>query len=69
MNAEAPIFPLAAGASTSLRAAFEARRRTDFSPLWSGEAATLAREEDTSELTRRLWRETQEILKAMAARA
>jgi nitronate monooxygenase len=68
LNAEAPQFPLAAGASAPLRKAFEARGRTDFSPLWSGEAAALAREQDAGELTRRLWRETQELLNAASGR-
>jgi len=69
LNAEAPDFPLAAGASAPLRAAFEARGSVDFSALWSGEAAALAREEDAGELTRRLWRETQELLAILAMRA
>jgi nitronate monooxygenase len=68
MNAQAPDFPLAATASTPLRAAFEKRGSTDFSPLWSGEAGALAREEDAGELTRRLWREARELMKALAAR-
>ena len=69
LNAEVPMFPLAASAAAPLRAAFEARGRTDFSPLWSGEAAALSREEDAGELTRRLWYETRELLTVMATRA
>ena len=57
MNPAAPAFPLATGASAPLRAAFEKRGMIDFTPLWSGEAGALAREEDACELTRRLWRE------------
>lgn len=69
MNPGAPAFPLAAAASAPLRAAFEKRGLSDFSPLWSGEAAALAREEDAGELTRRLWREARDVMKALAARA
>jgi nitronate monooxygenase len=69
INPLVPEFPLSASASAPLRAAYEARGSADFSPLWSGEAAALAREEDAGDLTRRLWRETQELLRAMPARA
>jgi nitronate monooxygenase len=69
LNRETPEFPLAAGPAAALRAAFEARGRTDFSPLWSGEAAALAREEDAGELTRRLWRDARQILAAAPQRA
>ena len=55
MNALAPAFPLATGAVDPLRAAFEARELSDFSLLWSGQAAALTWEEDASDLTRRLW--------------
>ena len=41
---EAPSFPLAAGAAAPLRAAAEATGSGDFTPLWSGQAALLARE-------------------------
>ena len=57
MSALAPTFPLATAAVDPLRGAFERQGRDDFSLLWSGEAAALAREEDAGELTRRLWRD------------
>lgn len=55
MNETAPAFPMATGAVDPLRAAFENEGNGDFSVLWSGEAAALAREEDAGALTRQLW--------------
>jgi nitronate monooxygenase len=69
MSREAPAFPLAGASSTPLRAAFERRGAADFSPLWSGEAAALAREEDAGVLTRRLWREARDLIKGLATGA
>lgn len=57
INAQAPAFPTAASVIAPLRAAAEARGSGDFSPLWSGEAASLARDMDAGELTRLLWQE------------
>jgi nitronate monooxygenase len=62
INASAPAFPLATGAITPLRSHAEKRGSNEFSPLWSGEAGALAREEDAGELTRRWWREAREIM-------
>jgi len=59
MSSKAPSFPLAAGAVDPLRSAFEEMGRSDFSLLWSGEAAALAREEDAGLLTQRLWDEAE----------
>ena len=42
---------------------------SDFSPLWAGEAAALARDEDAEALTRRLWVEAQAVLSALGGRA
>jgi len=67
MNAKAPEFPRATLASAPLRAAFEAKGRDDFSPLWAGEAAVLGRSEDAGATTLRLWREAQARLRALAA--
>jgi nitronate monooxygenase len=44
LAAEAPPFPLAAGAVMRLRGAAEANGASDFTSLWSGQAAMLARE-------------------------
>ena len=45
---------LGADAVTPVRAEAERRGSSDFSPLWSGQAAALAREIDAAELTRNL---------------
>jgi nitronate monooxygenase len=50
----APEFPSAAAAMAPLRSAAEARGSTDFSPMWAGQAAALARESGAADLTRRL---------------
>ncbi len=65
MNPRAPAFPLATGAVARLRARSEAEGSGDYSPLWSGQAAALAREEDAGLMTARLW---QEACAAFAAR-
>jgi nitronate monooxygenase len=47
-----PPFPLAAAALAPLRAAAEARKSSEFSPLWAGQAAALAcATQDAAELT------------------
>ncbi len=66
--ADTPAFPLAAAAVAPLRAAAEKGGRADFSPLWAGEAAALARAEDAGEATRRFWREAQAVFSDWAAR-
>ena len=54
LSSKAPAFPLATGAITPLRAAAEKMGSGEFSPLWAGEAAALAREVDAGALTREL---------------
>jgi nitronate monooxygenase len=66
MNEIAPEFPLAAGALAPLRAKAEAQGSGDFSPLWSGQAASLGRAMLARELTAKLVQETQSILRRMA---
>lgn len=66
MNGAAPAFPLATGAITPLRSHAEQQGSGDFSPLWSGEAAPLAREEDAGAFTRRVWSETRAVIGAVA---
>jgi nitronate monooxygenase len=68
MCPDAPPFPLAAGAAAPLRAAAEKRGSGDFSPLWAGEAAALAREEGAEALTRRLWADAQAVMSALGGR-
>ena len=58
-----PEFPLAATAMAPLRASAEARGSGDFSPMWAGQAAPLAREAGAGEVTRRLAAEALERLK------
>jgi nitronate monooxygenase len=65
MNDAAPAFPFATGAVAPLRAYWEKRGSGDYSPLWAGQAAALAREEDAGALTERLWREAKETLAAL----
>src|SRR3984957_14078494 len=69
MSEHAPQFPLAAGAAAPLRAAAEKLGRGDFSPLWAGEAAALARDEGAEALTRRLWVDGQAVMTALSGRA
>jgi nitronate monooxygenase len=54
INEAAPNFPLARPAIAPLRAKAEAQGSTDFSPLWSGQAAKLPRPMGAAELTRKL---------------
>ena len=66
INDVAPEFPLAAGALAPLRAKAEAQGSGDFTPLWSGQAAALGHEMPARELTAKLARETQALLRRMA---
>jgi nitronate monooxygenase len=54
INPAAPSFPLAAGALLPLKTKAEAAGSGDFTNLWSGQAARLAREMPAGELTRSL---------------
>jgi len=54
IHAEAPDFPLASAAIIPLRTAAEADGSTDFTPLWSGQAAHLARKLPAGTLTKNL---------------
>jgi nitronate monooxygenase len=65
MSDAAPAFPLATGAVAPLRAHWEKRGSGDYSPLWAGQAASLAREENAGALTERLWREAKQRLTAL----
>jgi nitronate monooxygenase len=69
MCEDAPPFPLAAGVAAPLRAAAEKLGSSDFSPLWAGESAALARDEGAEALTQRLWAEGQEVMSRLSARA
>lgn len=54
VNIAAPPFPHASAALATLRAAAEAKGRTDFSTIWSGQSARLGHPESAETLTRRL---------------
>jgi len=54
MSDEAPEFPLAAATLAPLRAKSEMAGSADFTPMWSGQAAHLARELPAAELTKQL---------------
>ena len=68
MCEDAPQFPLAAAAAAPLRAAAEKLGIGDFSPLWAGELAALAREEGAEALTRRLWADGQAVMSGLQGR-
>jgi nitronate monooxygenase len=59
-----PDFPLAATSLGPLRSRAEAAGSGDFTPLWSGQAARLAREHPAAELTKRLATETLDKLRS-----
>ncbi len=63
----APSFPTAGTALAPLKAKAEAAGATDFSSLWSGQAASLGREIGSGDLTRQLATEAKQWLKALAS--
>jgi nitronate monooxygenase len=65
MSDDAPEFPLAAATLSPLRSKSEAAGLSDFSPLWSGQAARLSRELPAARLTKQLAEETLEKLRAI----
>jgi nitronate monooxygenase len=64
--ADAPDFPSAAGPIAMLRKAAEARGSSDFSPLWAGQAAALAREGSAREITKALVDEADDVLRGLS---
>jgi nitronate monooxygenase len=67
--AEVPAFPNAANALGPLRAAAEKTGSGEFSPLWSGQAASLGRAIPAGELTRALATEALKLLVALGTAA
>ncbi|HWM46101.1 MAG TPA: nitronate monooxygenase [Xanthobacteraceae bacterium] len=65
MNEIAPPFPTASNALGPLRAEAEKRGSGDFSPLWAGQAAALAKETSAAALTRDLAAGAREVLAAL----
>lgn len=68
MAPDAPAFPTAGRAMASIRVAAEATGSSEFSPLWSGQAASLSRPGDAAELTRALAASALERLRMLASR-
>jgi len=66
MSDLAPAFPTAGGALAPLKAAAEARGASDFSSLWSGQAAGLCHEIGAGDLTRRLAEDAARRLQELA---
>lgn len=60
---EAPAFPLAAGAIAPMRAKAEAAGSSDFTPLWSGQAAALGVEMPARALMAKLTEQAQALLR------
>jgi nitronate monooxygenase len=54
INPAAPPYPHASAALAPLRKAAEAQGRDDFTPLWAGQGAPLARAEPATEIVERL---------------
>ncbi|PUE06632.1 MULTISPECIES: nitronate monooxygenase family protein [unclassified Limnohabitans] len=66
VSSQAPAFPLATADITPLRTAAEALGRTDFTPLWAGQNASLARSLSASDITREFvqaWLDAPEMAK------
>ncbi|MCZ6861368.1 MAG: nitronate monooxygenase [Alphaproteobacteria bacterium] len=66
MSDMTPAFPTAGGALAPLKAAAEARGASDFTSLWSGQAAGLCYETGSGELTRRQAEDAGRRLQALA---
>jgi nitronate monooxygenase len=67
LSSDAPAFPHAATALAPLRAAAEKKGSGAFTPMWSGQAASLAPELPAAELTRKLAADALKCLKKMAS--
>jgi nitronate monooxygenase len=66
LTTDAPTFPLAAGAITPLKTAAESKGSSDFSSLWSGQAARLSKDIPAGELTRKLAMDARQRLSTFA---
>jgi len=67
MSEAAPAFPTAGGARAPLKLKAEAAGASDFSSLWSGQAASLGCEIGCGDLTRQLAEDAAQRLKALAS--
>lgn len=68
MSDKTPVFPTAGAALAPLKAKAETAGSTDFSSLWSGQAASLGRETGAGDLTRQLSADAQQRFEALASR-
>jgi nitronate monooxygenase len=66
MPAGVPHFPLASAALAPLRTQAEAKGSSDFTQLWAGQAAALAREVPAGDLTRQLMKDAMQRLRDLA---
>ncbi len=66
ISRDAPAFPTAGAALAPLKAAAEAKGSTDFTSLWSGQAASLGRELPAKELTETLAQQALERMNALS---
>jgi len=69
MSGEAPSFPTAGGVLAPLKAEAESLGNSDFSSLWSGQAASLVHETNSGELTQQLAANAQDLLQRLASRS
>ena len=67
MSDKAPAYPTAGRALAPLKAKAEAEGRSDFTSLWSGQAASLGRQMSATELTRKLADEASSLIKSLAS--
>ncbi|MFK7854871.1 MAG: NAD(P)H-dependent flavin oxidoreductase [Granulosicoccus sp.] len=68
MSPYTPVFPTAGAALAPLKSVAEKTGSADFSSLWAGQSAALARQMSASELTRTLIRETRLCLDSINTR-
>lgn len=67
LSPHAPPFPSAADVAAPLKAAAEARGSGDFSPLWAGQGAPLARDEPATDVVRRVVAEAVQVVGRLRA--
>jgi len=65
LSPHAPAFPLATGAIAPLRAKAEAAGSGEFSPLWSGQAASLAKAMPAGEFTTKVMADAEALLRRL----
>ena len=66
LSPDAPAFPHAATALAPLKAAAEKQGKVDFTNLWAGQALRLGTDMPAADLTRKLAKEAQAVMRALA---